>query len=422
MKVTKVVAVLAAVVAFSGTVFASNLTDLLVSKGIITSSDAQTLTADAGGASSVPAWVQNMKFSGSMRLRYQGDWAQNASTRDRMRLRLLFGVETNPIENMSVAFGLATGSLGQTGSGITDSNAATRNYTFSDFDKPTIMVDFAYIQYKIIDGVKITGGKVKGDTALYNLRQLVWDGNINPDGVALNVNEKIGSSFEFFGNAGWYTLGEGNSSGKTYYNPVVGDTLTANGQMPDVYVVQPGVTYKSDLISAKVAVAYQQFNTKGRMVFANDTLSSSYLVTNSINNINYNIIDPSGELRFKNLVGKYGVSIFGEYVKNINSEVKNNAEGGLYGIGIGNDGISKFADWNLSVAGRYLMSNAVPNGMSFSDVYGGTITNGVRGYEASLNFGLTKNSWATISYLNYKNINGATVDKSLGQFDINYKF
>ena len=409
VKFQKAVAVLAAVLVFAGTSFAGDmdkLINMLSDKGVITSSEAQQLIA--GQTDNVPAWVKNMKLSGDMRLRYQSDWADHGFTRDRMRLRLRFGVETNPIENMTAAFGLATGSMATPAGGgtVTDSNPATRNYTFEDFTKPTIMVDFAYVQYKIIDGIKISGGKVKNDMAVWNLRQLVWDGNINPDGFAANVNKKIDSSFDFFANAGWYTMGEGNTTAGVSY------------LMPDVYIAQPGISYKSDLIAAKVAIAYQQFNTKGRMIGNNLSLYFKPI----INTVNYNIIDPSAEVKFKNLVGKYGVSVFGEYVKNINGDVKNNAEGGLYGIGVGNDGVSKFGEWNLAVMGRYLMSNSVPNGLSFSDVYGGYIDNGIRGYEINFNFGLVKNASAAINYLNYKNINGVQIDKSLIQLDLNYKF
>ncbi|MCL2145468.1 MAG: putative porin [Endomicrobia bacterium] len=420
--VQKSVAVFAAVLFFCSAAFAGEvdkLASILAEKGIISYGEAQQIITEtneeirqktaSGTNSSIPAWIQNIKFSGDIRLRYQSDWAPDVTTRSRERLRLRFGFEARPAENMTAAFGLATSA---TSSG-SDENPTSTNYTFQGFNKAPIFIDYAYLQYDIQNIGKLSAGKIKGSMATWNIKQLIWDGDINPDGVTLNLNNrKLGNGFELFGNIGWLIIN--------------GDVQESNSgrpnDMPDVYILQPGVNYKNGSFSARAALGYQQFNTKGRAPYGSNA-TGNYLgdAARYTNLTDFRLINPAAEIKMSEAVGKYTVKVFGEYVKNLDDSVyKNDNEGGLYGITFGDDRISKFGDWNVTYAGRYLMSFAIPYGLGFSDAYNGRPN--VRGYEIGLNFGLTKNTAFAFNYLNYDLINGNKAQQSLAQCDISYKF
>jgi hypothetical protein len=254
--------------------------------------------------------------------------------------------------------------------------------------------------------VKINAGKVKPALVTWNIKQLIWDTDINPDGITVNFSRGLPNGFALFGNAGWLVIN--------------GDVRQGQNQ-PDVYIFQPGIVYKKGKFSIKAALGYQQFNTKNRALFATPGNNNFLGPSTYVNNTNFSLVNPGFEAKINELVGRYCVKVFGEYVKNTDDSVyKDNNEGGLYGLTFGDDKVGKLGDWNITFAGRYLMSYAIPSYLGFSDAYGGAPN--ARGYEIGFNFGLTKNTTLAITYLDYKNINGTEVQKSLAQFDISYKF
>jgi hypothetical protein len=413
MKLCKAAIVLSVLTFLSCGVFAGEVDKLaqtLADKGVITYGEAQQIITEtteetrrltaSGTNSLLPAWIQNIKFSADIRLRFQADWNSSDNTRDRERLRLRFGFEARPVESLSAAFGLATGKT----SGGADSEPTSTNYTFQGFGKAPIFVDYAYLQYDIASMIKVNAGKLKASMVTWNLKQLIWDTDTNPEGVTVNFARDFGGGFGIFGNAGWIFLN--------------GDIRRGAGQ-PETYIFQPGISFSKGKISLKAALGYQQFVTKGRELFS--TPGNANYLGGYTAATNFSLINPAVEFKAKEVVGKYTIKVFSEYVKNVDDEVyKDNNEGGLFGLTFGDDKIGKFGDWNIGYAARYLMAYAIPAYLGFSDAYGGAGNS--RGYEINFNFGLTKSASLAISYLNYDVINGVKNNKSLAQFDISYKF
>jgi hypothetical protein len=409
----KIVWAFGALMFFCGGAFAGEIDKLaaiLAEKGIISYGQAQRIITEtneevrqrtaSGSNENIPSWIQNIKFGGDIRLRYQADYSPSDNTRSRERMRLRFGFEARPVENLTAAFGLATGKT----SGGSDSEPTSTNFTFQGFGKAPIFIDYAYLQYDISGIGKLNAGKLKAAMVTWNIKQLIWDTDTSPEGITFNFNRDLGKGFGLFGNAGWIILN--------------GDIRQGQNQ-PDAYIFQPGIRYSKGNISAKASLGYQQFNTKGRALFS--TPGTPAYLGNYTATTDFRLINPGIEIKAKEVAGRYGITVFGEYVKNTDDSVyKDNNEGGLYGISFGDDKIGKFGDWNITFAGRYLMAVAIPSQLGFSDAYGGAPN--ARGYEIGLNFGLTKQASLAIAYLDYKNINGPEVEKSLAQFDISYKF
>jgi len=402
--------VLACVMLLSGKVFASGVEDLanlLAEKGVISYGQAQQIVTESneqarqellsGKSVLVPQWVQNMKFQGDLRLRAQTDWDSSNNSRLRERMRLRLGVETRPVEKMQIGFGLATGSMGVSGTSVKDAEASSTNHTFEYMNKAPIMVDYGYIQYEPLEYLTVRGGKVKSKTQIWNTSDLLWDGDYNPDGVNATLKTSVSESSKFTANAGWYTFGEGKQ----------GNLLA------DAYILQPVIEFSRTDVKVKAGLAYQQFNFAGR----------TNAGTGIVKNYDYKVVNPSLSVDIDNAIGGLTFNIYGDFAQNIQNDMPkvNNEDavtGYLAGIGLGHNKLDKFGTWQVKAMYRYLEQYAVPEGLGDSDAYGGKAG---KGYELTATFGLTKALSFGIDYYQMTNIDG-NVPKSLCQFDFVYKF
>lgn len=423
MNMRTAVCSIAATLMLASTGFAGEvdgLANLLAEKGIISYGDAQQLMTESketsrsliaqGKHETLPYWIQNISMKGDLRLRHQVDWAATGNTaRERERLRLRLGFDTRVAENLKAGFGLATGSeknaditvstvTGKgTGTSILDAEPTSTNHTFGNgFAKAMLMVDFAYLEYTPFPWLKVTGGKMKSGTPLWQTTDLQWDTDINPDGVAVNAGKKFGP-VDTFVNASWLTINELNSA-------------TLNN--PEAYIVQPGASYDiTSNINVKGAVSFQQFNVNGKDTGYYGTPAYDYAVTGESFNIG-----------LKELLFGYSVNVFGDFITNGDSKPTSDKAANAYGLKVGNEKINGFGDWQATYLQRRLENCSWLNKLGDSDTYGGAVN--TSGMEMILAFGLTSSAQLNLDYYNIDLINGATktTPKSLIQCDVVYKF
>ncbi len=386
----------------------SSLANLLAEKRLISYGEAQTIATESkeeermklasGKSELVPAWVQNMTFKGDLRIRTQYDWDASNKSRIRERLRLRLGIETRPIEKVQVGFGLATGSLGVSGSDVKDKEASSTNHTFEYMNKAPLFVDYAYIQYDPYEWIAVRGGKVKSQTHVWNTSDLIWDGDYNPDGLNATAKTSLSENLKFTANAGWYTFGEGKQ-----------DKMLA-----DAYIVQPIIEFTHNSVKAKFGLAYQQFNFAGR----------TNAGTGLIKNYDFRIINPSISVDFAEVFqSSYNFGIFGDFAQNTQNDLpkvngKDAVKAYLAGASFGHAKLDKIGTWQIKGMYRYEELYSIPEGLGDSDAYGGKAG---KGYEFIASFGLTKALSFGIDYYQMTDIDG-NVPKSLCQFDFVYKF
>ena len=127
-----------------------------------------------------PGWMENLTFFGDFRLRYEyRRWAESTGGRHddegRARYRLRVGVKKKwPAEDLEVGFRIASGDGGL---------ATTANETMGDFfNRDQFMIDRAYARWtpKRVPGLLVTGGKIAQP---WVTTDLVWDSDLNPEGV-----------------------------------------------------------------------------------------------------------------------------------------------------------------------------------------------------------------------------------------------
>lgn len=398
--------------AASCSVFASEtnmLINKLAEKGVITYGEAQEIASEGkeearkdlarGTIDTIPQWIQNLSLKGDLRLRHQNDWASSAANvRSRERLRLRVGLETRASENLKAGFGFATGAESVSGTSVVDAEPTSTNYTFSNgFAKPMLMVDYAFLEYTPISWLKVTGGKMKSGVQRWQASDLLWDTDINPNGIALTASQDFGD-INLFMTGGWLVFNELNSA-------------TLNN--PDAYIAQPGMSVKlaEGKYIVKAALAYEQLNVNGK--------NTGYYGTPAFDYICFN---PSIEVSAKELVGPYSLALFSDMVNNADKKITSDNAGGSYGFRFGSEKIHEFGNWQFVLMQRGLGANAWLNKLGDSDAYGGAVNS--TGYEAIVTYGLTKTASIGVDYYQMDKIAGATATttKSLVQVDVVYKF
>lgn len=158
------------------------------------------------------AWAASTVIRGDMRARNDiiniedepkfdtrppGASTASGRDKDRQRIRARLGAFTQINSQVETGIQLASG------------GSADRRSTNQDldgyFDKKPIWLDLAYIDYHPVDvpGLKLFAGKMKQPWMAVG--DVVWDGDINPEGFAGSYQRKNGTT-TLFGSAGYFVL------------------------------------------------------------------------------------------------------------------------------------------------------------------------------------------------------------------------
>ncbi|MGB5246369.1 MAG: putative porin [Woeseia sp.] len=144
------------------------------------------------------SWTETIKLSGDTRVRYESIDAEGSANRDRSRFRARFGLEAKAADDIKLVFRLATG----------DGSPVSTNLTMDDgFSAKQILVDRAYVDWRLNDQWNVMAGKMKTPWFRAGGTPLLWDGDLNPEGIAL-----LGDNGNFFGSLSAMSVEERSSS------------------------------------------------------------------------------------------------------------------------------------------------------------------------------------------------------------------
>ncbi|HOF18065.1 MAG TPA: putative porin [Phycisphaerae bacterium] len=168
------------------------------------------MKTDASTRSNLPGWLDNLKFGGDFRLRYQGDcfnWGSTDSaqkkTRSRARYRLRVGATKTWLDDqLEVVFRLASGES-------EDPTSTNQSFTGNYSDKP-VWIDLAYAKYSpsAVKGLSVTGGKMKNP---WRMNEIFMDSDVNPEGFWAEYQARKFGSVQPFVGAGYFVLRESSS-------------------------------------------------------------------------------------------------------------------------------------------------------------------------------------------------------------------
>jgi Putative porin len=147
------------------------------------------------------AWAAKTHFEGDVRLRQEtvkADGQTNSQDKNRQRVRVRLGAYTDINPEVSTGIRIATGS---------DNSANSTNQDLNNyFTKKDLWLDLGYIDYHptAVKNLHLIGGKIKQPWVSEG--DIIWDADINPEGLAATYSYDVSDKFQLFGSGGYYTL------------------------------------------------------------------------------------------------------------------------------------------------------------------------------------------------------------------------
>ena len=193
----------------------SELVRILRQQGVLSEEQYVEISAKAAARESERSWYDRIDISGDFRLRYEYfDFDDKRDRgRGRYRARLGFGVDVN--DYADVFFRLATGALDHRSTNSTIGGSP-------DFGRSTFGVDQAYARVSPFRNGQFNegagsawlwGGRVpnKFRSKDYGKDFMLWDGDINFDGIGITTEADVTESVNLYARTGFYVIEENSS-------------------------------------------------------------------------------------------------------------------------------------------------------------------------------------------------------------------
>jgi len=149
-------------------------------------------------------WSDSIKVSGDFRYRLENVDQEGREDRDRSRLRARINLGAKVNDSVKVGVRLASGS----------DDPVSTNQSFDKFGSTKDFgLDRAFVAWTPIDGSTIIAGKMSVPFYKPNKSPLLWDGDLNPEGIAYKYKNK-----GFFASIARLNLDECSSCDDSYMN------------------------------------------------------------------------------------------------------------------------------------------------------------------------------------------------------------
>lgn len=419
-----------------------------------------------------PAWVNRISFFGDLRLRAQIDnFSDNNEdyiypniqrinqsrsfsgsetdfinvTEDQVNLRLQarVGLLAKVSESVNAVVRVSTGSI---------NNPVSTNHTLSNgFSSGQLVLDQGYFRYQSDQtSVSLWGGRLPNP---FLTTDLVWDNDVNFDGVAITFRRSPGDltvsrgpGFQPFLTLGAFPL----------------QTLDRSRHDKWLYATQFGFDWGLGRSRFSLGAAYYSYsNIVGQANAFNDNSldytaplyvqkGNTVFAINDPNDPGHPLYGLASDFREIDLIGSLDIGSFGathviltaHYVKNIafdltevrsridNSpitdsfppldEIREDTGGYSVKLTVGAPKLQNRGDWQTSWTYRYLGRDAVVDAFTDSDFHlGGT---DAKGWILGASYMVVNNAWVGLRYLTSDAIRGAPFSVDTWQLDFNARF
>jgi hypothetical protein len=350
-----------------------------------------------------PSWVQGFKPFGDFRYRHESidDTDAGKDKRNRNRIRARLGVKVKVNEDWDAIFRVATGSSDTP----TSTNQTLGDSDSDSFSSKEIWLDWAYADWHPASrpGLNIYAGKMKQPFYRVGKNQLVWDGDVSPEGIAASYKWALNDSTTAYINGGGFWLAERSGDADS---SLWGAQGYVKHEFQDKTYLLGGVTY------------YDLGNIDG----VND-ISGVGLNGNTNNGADgykydFDLIEGFAEYGFKCM--EMPVAVFGNYINNTAAPGGRNT---AYSLGCTINKAKKPGSWQFGYMYADVQSDAVFAGLTDSDfLLGGT---GGKGHKFGFKYQLFKNIQAGLTYfITQRNARGASGEQDIDllQADLILKF
>lgn len=347
-------------------------------------------------------WVENVKLFGDLRYRHESidDTDTGSDKRNRNRIRARFGLKAKVNDELDAIFRLASGS-----SDTPTSTNQTLGDTDSDsFSSKEIWLDWAYFDWhpKTISRLNVFGGKMANPFFRVGGNELIWDGDVAPEGIAARYTFDLEESTTATLNGAGFWLAERSGDADASFWGLQG---YVKHKFEDGSHLLGGATY------------YDLGNVD------DTTLSGVALNGNTDNGsggyeYDFDLIEGFVEYGFT--CGQMPVAVFGNYIENTAAPENRNT---AYSVGFKLNKIKKPGSWQFGYLYRDVESDAVFGGLTDSDfILGGS---GGKGHEIGFKYQLAKSVQGALTYfINDRDsrTSSGTEDVKLFQADLIFKF
>lgn len=311
------------------------------------------------------AWAARTQVKGDVRVRQETVHAQNSGSkgdqnRQRIRARVGFYSQINP--QVDTGIRIATGS----GDDARSTNQSMDNY----FDKKQLWLDQAYIDFHpaAVKNLHLIGGKM--NQPWVSAGDVIWDGDINPEGFAATYKYPLGGSAELFGSAGYFNLKD-NVDGEGY--AFQHDLRLYSGQFGARFAPIDG-------IKATLGASLYAYDNDTDSACGSATTTPCQLSANGNTTRDFRLYEGFGQLDFGNL--PVPLSLYGQYVVN---QATDSSEDTAWLTGAK----TKVGDFSFDYNYRDVQRNAVVGAFTDSDFVNGYTAS--RGHKFKVAYDIDKN-------------------------------
>jgi hypothetical protein len=343
-----------------------------------------TVSSVVPSAKKSPDWTHNLKVKGDFRYRHEAFDVDNNRDRHRQRMRARAQIQAKVTEQVSAGFGLATGG----------SDPISTNQSFDDASSSKgVVIDLAYINWKApVEGLNVQAGKFRNPFHRAGGNGLIWDGDLNPEGVGLKYDQG-----KFFVNAIASWVDESSSDDDSF---LIGGQFGLGQSIGEDGNLLAGVSY-FNYVDAVGEPAFFDGSSQGNRLNANGEYISGFELL-------------EGFVEYRIEIEGIKLTVFGDYVQNLDAN--------RYDTGYALGTKIKSNTWQVGYTYQDLEADAVLGTYSDSDFIGGG-TDG-RGHRLQASYSLSKNIGLTGTlFLNERNIDfGSEEDYKRLMLDISFKY
>ena len=340
-------------------------------------------------------WSDKVSIKGDLRYRYEDIDVEGSNGRERSRVRARISAKAELPKDVELGIGFATGGSDPTSTNQTLGSGGTSKGT---------VLDFAYFSWNSHPGVNIIGGKFKNVFFKPEKHGLLWDGDYNPEGLAVTYDN--GSLF-LNAALNWLESDSKNAS-----------TRAMTG-------LQAGYVASINDATLTFGAGFYDFPVKGREVFRGDdddffgnsfTCADPATLSGCTYDNDYEELQLFAHLKTR--IGDQPFTVFADYVNN--SATNDHDTGWAAGLVIGK--ASNPGTWQFSYTYEDKEADAVFAALTDSDIGGGGTD--VKGHIFKGAVSITKSWKLGVTY--FDNVDNAHIgtqkDYNRIQFDTAFKF
>ena len=322
-------------------------------------------------------WLENIKISGDLRYRHEsideqssGDWKSGVN-RNRLRARL--GLDAKVNDEWDLGLRIA--------SGVGDPVSTNQDLNNS-FSGKKLWLDRAFFDWHpaAIKSFDFVGGKIPNPFYAVGKNQLIWDHDLNPEGLAAKYQMSLNDACKLYVNGGGFWVERASYTSLWAIQGYVNQKIEN-----DSYLIGGASYYNYGNIEGKTDLYTPWAGGATAKWFGNTTTGTPAVFAND-----YDIIEGFAEYGFK--VDNMPMALFGDYVNNTAASKK---DGGWL-IGCTLNKAKDPGSWEFRYDYRDLDADAVVGQFNDSDFVGGG-TNG-KGHWFGLTYQVAKNVQAAVTY------------------------